>query len=59
MARTWVLLVNQKFQAVGRSFSVNTTHRDLMADLKNKVKKERRNALQAALATLMPRISPC
>jgi Crinkler effector protein N-terminal domain len=43
--KTWLLLVNHKFQAIGECFLVNISGRDLIANLTKKVKKERRNAL--------------
>ena len=43
--KTWFFLVNHKFQALGECFLVNTSGRDLIENLKKKVKKERRNAL--------------
>jgi hypothetical protein len=45
MAKTWIILVNQKFQAPGPSFLVNTMGRDRIAELKKKVKKMRRNTV--------------
>jgi hypothetical protein len=40
-SKTWFLLVNHKFQALGDCFQVNTSGHNLVVDLKEEVKKER------------------
>ena len=38
-SKTWFLLVDHKFQALGNIFTVNISRHDLVEDFKNKVKK--------------------
>jgi hypothetical protein len=51
-SKTWFLLVDHKFQALGHCFQVNTSGHNLIDDLKKEVKKERQIDLAAADLTI-------
>jgi hypothetical protein len=51
--RIWLLLVDHKFEALGRCFSVRTSQAEGIADLKDKVKEEAPETLSRA------RVDPC